>query len=276
MSDLLAAIILGAVQGVTEFLPISSTAHLVLVPWLFGWENPLLHSLTFDVALHMGTLAATLLYFWREWLNLARGGVMSVLTRSLRGDPWRRLAWLVVIATIPAAAAGVLLESAVESAFRSPWLVACALIAFSLLLAWAEAAGAKRTTMHTMSLVEAVLMGLGQAIAIIPGVSRSGGTMTAGMLAGMTREAAARFSFIMAAPIMAGAGLKKLKDVAETGLSGDAAALMGAGFATSAIVGFVVIHFLLRYLQRNSLYVFVGYRIMLGVTVLAVLAIRGG
>jgi len=207
---------------------------------------------------------------------LVRGGVMSVLTRSLRGDPWRRLAWLVVIATVPAAVAGILLESAVESAFRSPLLVACAIIAFSLLLAWAEASGAKRTTMQTMSLVEAVLMGIGQAVAIIPGVSRSGGTMTAGMLAGMTREAAARFSFIMAAPIMAGAGLKKLKDVAEVGLSGEVTMLMGAGFVTSAVVGFVVIHFLLRFLQRNSLYVFVGYRILLGVAVLLVVLVRGG
>lgn len=275
MPDLLAAIILGAVQGITEFLPISSTAHLVLVPWLLGWENPLLHSLTFDVALHMGTLSATMIYFWREWLNLARGGVMSIATRSLRGDPWRKLAWLVVIATIPAALAGLLFESAVESAFRAPWIVASALIAFSLLLAWAEAAGTKRTTLQHMSWLEAVLMGLGQAIAVIPGVSRSGGSMTAGMLAGMTREAAARFSFIMAAPIMAGAGLKKLKDMTELGLDGEAATLMGAGFITSALVGFLVIHLLLRYLQRNTLYVFVGYRILLGIAVLTIVFLRG-
>ena len=275
MNELLAALILGAVQGVTEFLPISSTAHLVLVPWLFGWTNPLLNSLTFDIALHMGTLAALLIYFVREWFLLARGGITSVLSRNLRGDPWKRLAWLVVLASIPGAVAGYLLESAAENAFRSPALIAVTLIVFGAVLAWAETVGSKRINLMNMSVFEAAAMGIGQALAIVPGVSRSGGSMTLGMLAGLSRESAARFSFIMAAPIIGGAGLKKLKDVLAEGAGGDSGMLMAAGFAASAVVGLLVIHFLLRYLQRGTLYAFAWYRVALGLVVLAVVFVRG-
>jgi undecaprenyl-diphosphatase len=170
----------------------------------------------------------------------------------------------------------VLLESAVESAFRAPWLVAIAMIVMSGALAWAEAAGPKRVALLHISFFEALLMGLGQALAIVPGVSRSGGSITAGMLAGMTREGAARFSFIMAAPIMAGAGAKRLKDVAASGVPADDQQLMLAGFAVSAVVGLLAIHLLLRYLQSNTLYVFVAYRVLLGVAVIGVFLVRGG
>ena len=275
MNDVLAALVLGVIQGLTEFLPVSSTAHLTLVPWLLGWDSPLLNSLTFDVALHMGTLLATLIYFAREWVLLARGGVSSIVTRTLNGDPWKRLAWLVVLATIPAALAGLFLESAIETAFRSPWLVGVALIVMGLALAWAEKVGTKRVTMQSMSAFEAMAMGIGQAIAVVPGVSRSGGSMTMGLLAGLSRESAARFSFIMAAPIIAGASAKRFKDVLAAG-AGDQMLVLVVGFLASAIVGFAVIHFLLRYLQRGTLYVFVWYRLLLGVLVLVVAFMRGG
>lgn len=255
MPELLGAFILGAVQGITEFLPISSTAHLYLIPWLFGWQSPLLESLTFTVALHMGTLLAILAYFARDWLDL--------IARS------RRTFLLVVIGTIPAAVLGVLLEKQVETVFRSPALIALTLIAFGILLAIAEKLGSKTWTIEHLTSVRAVLIGLGQAAAIVPGVSRSGGTMTAALFLGMKREPAARFSFLLAAPIMLGAGLKKLPDMATSASTEAGLAAIAIGFLTSLVVGYLSIKFLLRYLQRNTLYLFVWYRIALGLVVVA-------
>lgn len=261
MPELLGAFILGAVQGITEFLPISSTAHLYLIPWLFGWQSPLLESLTFTVALHMGTLLAILTYFARDWLDL--------VTRS------RRTFLLVVIGTIPAAVVGVLLEKQVETAFRSPLLIAITLIALGILLAFAERMGPKTWNVEHLTPVRAILIGLGQAAAIVPGVSRSGGTMTAALFLGMQREPAARFSFLLAAPIMLGAGLKKLPDMATSASTEAGLLAIAVGFLTSLVVGYLSIKFLLQYLQRNTLYLFVWYRIALGLTVLAVFAARG-
>ncbi len=276
MADLLGAILLGLVQGITEFAPVSSTAHLVLLPWLLGWSSPLLNSLTFDVALHMGTLAATLAYFRRDWVTLARAWLASIRERSLAPDPWRKLAWLLVLATLPGAAAGALLEAEVESAFRTPWVIGVALIVVGLLLALAERAGSKRLGLLQVTPGIALLTGLGQAAALLPGVSRSGGTMTVSMLLGLEREAAARFSFLLAAPIMLGAGARKLGDIAS--VSGDAGSLVVllVGFLTAGVTGYLSIKYLLRYLQVGTLYVFVGYRVALGVAVLALTLFRGG
>ncbi|MBI2886486.1 MAG: undecaprenyl-diphosphatase UppP [Chloroflexi bacterium] len=276
MTELLQAILLGIAQGITEFAPISSTAHLVLIPWLFGWESPLLNSLTFDVALHMGTLAATLWYFSREWERLLRAGLASLRERSLAGDPWRRLAWLVLLATIPGVVAGALLEDQAEELFRAPWLVAATLILLGLALALAERWGAKHRDMLDLEALPALAMGLGQALAIVPGVSRSGGTMTVGLLVGLERQAAARFSFLMATPIMAGAGLKKLPTILSLGASAGEATVMLAGFLSSAVVGYLCIKYLLRYLQFGTLYPFVWYRLALGAVVLVVYFARGG
>lgn len=254
MPELLGAFVLGAVQGITEFLPISSTAHLYLIPWLFGWKSPLLESLTFTVALHMGTLLAILTYFARDWLKL--------ITKA------RRTALLVLLGTMPAAVLGMLLEEQVETAFRSPLVIAITLISLGLLLALAERLGTKTWNMERLSVARALLIGLGQAAAIVPGVSRSGGTMTAALFLGMQREPAARFSFLLAAPIMLGAGLKKLPDIASSASTEAGLLAIAVGFLTSLVVGYLCIKFLLRYLQRGTLYVFVWYRIALGIIVL--------
>lgn len=261
MPELLGAFILGVVQGITEFLPISSTAHLVLIPWLFGWESPLLHSLTFDVALHMGTLLAILTYFARDWLNL------------ITND--RRTALLIVLGTVPAAVLGTLLQDQVETAFRAPILVAITLFAFGLLLALAEKAGHKSWDIQSLTIPAALLIGLGQAVAIIPGVSRSGSTITAALCLGMQREPAARFSFLLAAPIMLGAGLKKLPDMAASAATDAGLVAVTIGFLTSLVVGYLSIKYLLQYLQQNTLYLFVWYRVALALAVLAVFFVRG-
>lgn len=275
MTELWQAFILGAVQGITEFAPISSTAHLVLVPWLFGWDSPLLNSLTFDVALHMGTLAAILWYFFGDWVRIARAGLASIVDRRWPDDPWGRTAWLLVVATVPGALAGFTLEGFAERTFRAPWLIAGTLIIFGLLLAVAEWKGRKLKQVWDIAPPAAFLIGIGQALAIVPGVSRSGGTMAVGLFLGLEREAAARFSFMLAAPIIAGAGLKKLKDVLALNLTGGDGLVLACGFLSSLVVGYLCIKYLLRYLQNRGLYIFVWYRLVLGVIVLVAFVVRG-
>ena len=275
MNDVLGALILGIVQGLTEFAPVSSTAHLALVPWIFGWQSPLLNSLAFDIALHMGTLLATLTYFRSEWLRLIRAGLASIRDRSLAGDPWRRLAWLLVLATIPGATAGFLLQSKIESEFRAPWVIGIAMIVMGIVLLAAEKLGDKRLGLFDIRIGTALAIGLGQAAALIPGVSRSGGTMTAALFAGVDRESAARFSFLLATPIIAGAGLKEVREILHVGTAGDSGLAILVGFVTSAIVGYLCIKYLIRYLQTGTLYVFVWYRIVVGMGVLALYLLRG-
>ncbi|MSQ28773.1 MAG: undecaprenyl-diphosphate phosphatase [Dehalococcoidia bacterium] len=276
MGEVLQAIVLGITQGITEFAPISSTAHLTLLPWLLGWTDPVLNSLTFDVALHMGTLIATLAYFARDWAQLVRAGAASLVERSIGDDPMRRLAWLLAIGTIPGAVAGAALEHQAETAFRSPLLIAGALAVWGIILAAAERLGSQHRAMGDIGRGTALAIGVGQALAIIPGVSRSGGTMTVAMLLGVQRGAAARFSFLLATPIMAGAGLKKAADIAKLGNAEPGTMLMvAAGFLSAAVAGYLCIAFLMRYLQRGNLYVFAGYRVLLALVVVAVAVARG-
>jgi len=276
MDLILQAIVLGAVQGITEFAPISSTAHLVLLPWFLGWNSPLLNSLSFDVALHLGTLAATLGYFARDWLRLVRAGLGLALERRFGDDPNRRLALMVVVGSVPAALAGLALEHLAETAFRSPLLIAGSLAVMGVALALAERFGAQERGIDGLTGAAALAIGVGQALAIVPGVSRSGGTMTVAMLLGVRRAAAARFSFLLATPIMTGAGLRKAADLGRIG-AGDATAWLavGAGFLAAALVGYFCIALLMRYLQRGSLYVFAGYRVLLAAAVVGVAALRG-
>src|SRR5262245_19185054 len=192
---ILQAIIFGTVQGLTEFLPVSSTAHLVLLPWFMGWPDP---GLSFDVALHLGTLVALLIYFRADWMALIQGGL-----RVLRGDtksPDSRMAMLIVAATIPGAAAGALFEHKVEDAFRAPQLIAVMLIVMASVLVIAEVVGRRKKNIEEISWGEAITVGIAQAFAIVPGVSRSGSTITAGLFLNMKRDAAARFSFYLSAP----------------------------------------------------------------------------
>lgn len=255
------AALLGAVQGVGEFLPISSSAHLVLVPWFLGWRY---EGLAFDVALHMGTLLAVVAYFWRDWLVLLRGGL------SRRRTAEKRLFWCLVIATVPGAVLGYLLEDKAETVFREPLLIGIMLIVMGLLLYLADARAPAFKCLEDVGPKESLWIGLSQALAIIPGVSRSGITMAAGRAAGLDREAAARFSFLMSTPIICGAGALQLPKLGPADLT----ASFFAGVATSALVGFLSIRFLLRYLTRHSFVIFVWYRFLLGLAVILLAVLR--
>jgi undecaprenyl-diphosphatase len=282
---LIQAIILGIVQGLTEFIPISSSAHLVIIPWLFRWSDP---GLTFDIALHLGTLTALLWFFWSDWVRLVRAGVASIIEWKIGTDSDRRLAWFLVIGTIPGGLVGWLAESKIEELFHQPDTPHApgAMIAMAVIIALLGAALfiAERTARHIremnqLSLGDAIVIGLSQALAIFPGVSRSGSTITAGLAVGLQRETAARFSFLLSAPIMLAAGLKSLLNVIgglNTGemLQSDLL-IMAAGFITAAVVGYLCVKLLLRFLQRHSTDVFVYYRWLLAVLIIAVVFVRG-
>jgi undecaprenyl-diphosphatase len=260
---LLQAIVYGVVQGLGEFLPISSSAHLVLVPWLFGWTDP---GLTFDIALHLGTLVAVVAYFWRDWLRLIAKGFTEAF------GPEGRLFWCLVAATIPGAVAGFLLEKKAETVFRAPLLIAIMLVVMGLLLYAADRWGSKERSIKTTTFPVSIWIGICQMAAIIPGVSRSGVTITAGLSAGMSREAAARFSFLLSTPIILGAAVAKLPH-----LMSDPSAITTnfvVAVIVSCVTGFASIGFLLRYVQTRSFAPFVVYRLLLAAIVIAVLVIR--
>ena len=291
------AIVLAIVQGLTEFLPVSSTAHLWLVPWIMKWNDP---GLTFDVALHAGTLVAVLLYFWRYWLEMIKMvlGIRGVNTaraaaygtpavRDLNSKPKienpksepgsmtllgenRQLFWFLVIATIPGGIAGWLFERAADAKLRSPFIIGPALIIVGLLMGWGERLGSEDHDLGQVSLLDSILVGVAQAFPLIPGVSRSGSTMTAGLFRGMNRETAARFSFLLSTPLIAGACLKKGWEIHHSGLPADMRLPFLFGIVVSAVVGYAVIAVLIRYLERRTFTVFVVYRVILGVILLAV------
>lgn len=261
------AIVLAIIQGLTEFLPVSSTAHLALFPWFVGWTDP---GLTFDVALHAGTLVAVLLYFWKMWLQM----IGAAAGLGPKGDPKtaenRRLFWYLVIGTIPGAIAGFLFESKAEDEFRTPIIIGCALVLVALLMWAGEAAHKTReSSLGQVTLMDAIWIGVAQALAVVPGVSRSGITMTAGLFRGMDRETDARFSFLLSTPIIAGAVLKKGMELRHTGLADDMRLPFIAGIIVSGLVGWVVIAWLIRFLSRHTFKPFVIYRLALGVVVLA-------
>lgn len=257
------------VQGLGEFLPISSSAHLILVPWFFGWRDP---GLGFDVALHWGTLAAVLVYFRHDVLLLACGFWRSLFysTRDLKNDLYQRLAWLLAVASVPGAVVGKLLEEQVESVFRNPLLIAMTLGGFGLVLLLADRAGSKQKRLEGIRWWEALLIGCSQALAIIPGVSRSGSTIAAGLGLGFQRADAARFSFLMSIPIIFGAGLVKARHIgSDVGF-----VALGVGFISAAVFGFLSIRYLLRYVAVKNFDIFVGYRLALSAAILAVLYFR--
>jgi undecaprenyl-diphosphatase len=284
----LQAAILGLVQGLTEFIPISSSAHLIIVPWLFGWSDPALTSLPFDVALHLGTLLAVLAFFAQDWLRLFQAGVASLVERRIGPDPDRRLAWLLVVGCIPGAIVGVLAESKIEALFHKPGapIQPAAIVVMGVIIAllgatlfWVERVASHQRKLNEITFRDAVLIGLAQALAIFPGVSRSGSTITSGLGLGFNRETAARFSFLLSAPIIAGAGLKSLFEVIQLlrsgGLAAGELALFPIGFVVAAISGYFCIRFLLQYLQRHSNDYFVYYRWALAVLIIVVALVRG-
>jgi undecaprenyl-diphosphatase len=261
MNDQLAALILGLVQGLTEFLPVSSTAHLILVSDVLKLD-PAKFGLTFDVALHLGTALAVLLYFAGTWIGL----VVDVL----RGR-WR-LPLVVIVGTIPAAVAGVLLESAVSSSLRSATVIAVGLLVGSAIFVLAERLGTRRRTLERLTLVDAVFIGVAQAIALIPGISRSGITISAGLLRGVERADATRFAFLLATPVILGAGAKTVLDARK--LAGLTAQLdvVAIGFVVSFLSGLAAVAFMVRYLRGHSLNIFVVYRVALAAVILIAVA----
>jgi len=256
------AIIYGTVQGLTEFLPISSTAHLILLPWAAGWPDP---GLSFDVALHLGTLVALILYFWADWMALISSALGIVRGRTQAPDA--RMAMLIVVATIPGAIAGALFEHKVEDALRAPQVIALMLIAMALVLAVAELIGRRKKSLDEISWSDAITVGIAQALAIVPGVSRSGVTITAGLFRSMKRDTAARFSFYLSTPLIAGAVAKKTLDILKAGATVEQMVPFVVGIVVSGIVGYFAIAFMLRYLQTRTTYLFVYYRIALGIAV---------
>lgn len=259
------AFVLGALQGLTEILPISSSAHLILVPKFLGWPES---GLTFDVALHLGSLLALTLYFWRDICDMLFNFCGSISGKGLHTSG-SRLPWYIIIGTIPAAIVGKTLEEPIEEIFRhSPQLICALLIVFGLLLAFADTTGAKRWKLDRMTLKAAVVIGLAQCLALVPGVSRSGITITAALLIGFNRETSARFSFLLSLPIVFGAALLKVGHLLKSGIPAGETTPLFIGIVSSAIFGYLSVAFLLKLVQRNSLYLFVWYRLAAGIVFL--------
>ncbi|MCS7208494.1 MAG: undecaprenyl-diphosphatase UppP [Fimbriimonadales bacterium] len=264
--DIFQAIWLGVLQGLTEFLPISSSAHLILMRFWFGWEigDPQAE-LVFDVALHVGTLTAIMVYFWRDLTRLASAAFSNAPERALD----KRLAWGVVIGCVPAALVGALFEEPIEEFFRSQYtLIAALLIGIGLLMAIADWRGRKQRALESVGVVDALLIGTAQACALIPGFSRSGITIVAGLMLGLQREAAARFSFLLATPITFGAAVWSFRNLTQGGVPAELFAPMLAGGAAAMVVGWLCIAFLIRYLRTRSLTPFVVYRVIVGLATL--------
>jgi len=265
---LIQAIVLGIVQGLTEFLPISSTAHLIVIPWLLGWKDP---GLAFDVALHVGTLAAILIYFFRDWMQVLAQG----LGISTGGDPAltrnRSLLWLMVAATIPIGVFGFLFQHQAESAWRTPNVIGAMMIAVGGLLWWAERVGRKLKDLGHLNFPDAMTIGFAQVLAIVPGTSRSGVTIAAGLLRNLDRETAARFSFLLSTPAIAAAAAKDFYDLMkhEGGIPPDMRMPFLVGIAVSGITGCLVIQFFMRYLRHGTLTFFVAYRVIFGIMIVA-------
>jgi undecaprenyl-diphosphatase len=274
MDQLFQAMVMGIVQGLTEFLPISSSGHLILVPYLFGWDDPFIDSLAFSVVLHGGTLLALLVYFRDDWLRLIPAGFAVLRDRSFKGDPDRRLAWLLVVSTIPAAIAGALLNDFVERTVREPGLVAVMLVLAGVLLWLADRWGARIHALDRLSFRGALGIGLAQTIALIPGTSRSGISITAALFAGLDRTAAVRYSFLMAMPVIAGAvafeGFKLVRgDVSNVEIGP-----LVVGVVSAFVSGMLAIEVLLRYVRTRSFNIFVAYRFVLAAIVLVVFLLR--
>ncbi|MFQ5456048.1 MAG: undecaprenyl-diphosphatase UppP [Nitrospirota bacterium] len=240
---------MGIIQGITEFIPVSSSAHLILVPWIFGWKGGLIDSLTFDVALHIGTLLAVFTYFWGEW-------------KAEIIDFNKRLLLFVLVGTIPAGVIGVLFEDIIKESLRDPLKIAIALVIIGIVMLLGDRYSKKKKGIRDITVFDSIIIGFAQSLALIPGVSRSGITIVAGLFLGHKREDAAKFSFLLAIPVIMGAGLLELRHLFQEPRE-DEMMLLLSGIATSYIVGYLCIRFLIRYLQNHPLNVFVYYRILL-------------
>ena len=277
--SVLHAILLALVQALTEFLPVSSTAHLILFPWLLGWPDP---GLAFDVALHAGTLLAVLLYFFKDWLTLAvcgLGGSYPATATSEEVGQKRRMFWYMVVGTIPAAIFGKLFHHQVEETLRTPKIVGISLVVIALLMWAADSLSGLTRKLEQSNWGDAISIGVAQAFALWPGVSRSGITITTGLFRKFTREAATRFSFLLSAPVIAGAVASELPKLIKLHKAGGLELPMSTlvlSVLVSGIAGYFVIAFFIRFLQTRTLKVFVIYRLLLGIIVLALAFLRVG
>jgi undecaprenyl-diphosphatase len=273
------AIVLALVQAFTEFLPVSSTAHLTLFPWLLGWQDP---GQAFDVALHAGTLVAVLLYFFKDWLTLALCGVGLQYPANAPSEEvaqQKKLFWYMAIGTIPGGLLGALFERKIEDHFRTPYVIAISMIAIALLMWWADSKSQLTRPLEQSNVGDAVTIGTAQALALCPGVSRSGITITAGLFRGFTREAATRFSFLLSAPLIAGAVVSHLPKLIKLHKAGGLDLPLSTlliSILVSGIAGYFVIAFFLRYLQTHTLKVFVFYRLLFGIIVLVLAFLQAG
>ncbi len=273
------AIVLALVQAFTEFLPVSSTAHLTLFPWLLGWQDP---GLAFDVALHAGTLVAVLLYFFKDWLTLALCGVGVKYPANATAEDvgqHKKLFWYMVIGTIPGGILGALFEHKIEEHFRTPYVIAISLIAVALVMWWADSKSPLKRPIEQSNIGDAVTIGTAQALALCPGVSRSGITITAGLFRGFTREAATRFSFLLSTPLIAGAVVSHLPKLIKLHKAGGLDLPLSTlliSILVSGVAGYFVIAFFLRYLQTHTLKLFVFYRLLFGIIVLVLAFLQAG
>ncbi|MEI6499249.1 MAG: undecaprenyl-diphosphatase UppP [bacterium] len=266
MTNILQSIVIGATQGITEFLPISSSGHLIALPYIFRWPE---HSLAYDVALHFGTAIALLAFFWRDWLRIIQGAFSKDTTKATSKYP-RNLLWQILVASIPAMIVGLILDKYVENYFHSPILLAANFAIFGICLWAADKYSSQDQKLENMGYKKSILIGLAQCLALIPGVSRSGITMVAARTQGLNREESARFSFLLGTPAMVGAFVFKFKDIS----GGDLSISFWIGVATSAIFGFVFIKFLLDYLKKGSFSVFAWYRLIFAAILLAVYLLK--
>lgn len=258
------SIILGIVQGLTEFLPVSSSAHLVLVPQLFGWQFPPEQIFPFDVLVQLGTLLAVIIYFWKDLLRIVRAWVLGLVRRQPFADPDARLGWYLILATIPAGLGGLLIKDYVEAAFHSPAITAAFLILTAALLLVAEFVGRRTRPLEAMNWKDALIIGVFQLLSVFPGISRSGSTIAGGMLRNLQRPDAGRFSFLMSIPIMAAAGLLSIGDLADVPNLSTFLPVVLVGFVVAGIIGFLSIHWLLRFLARRPLTIFAAYCAVFG------------
>ncbi len=262
------AIVLGLIQGLTEFLPISSTAHLAVIPWLVGWKDP---GLAFDIALHAGTLAAILIYFFRDWVQVLAQGFGA----KAGGDPAlarnRMLLWLMAAATIPIGLFGYAFNKQAETTWRTPDVIAAMMIGVGLVLWWAETAGQKRKDLGQLTFRDALAIGAAQVLAIVPGTSRSGITIAAGLFRSLDRATAARFSFLLSTPAVGAAAAKDFYDLFkhQGGIAPEMRMAFFVGILVSAASGAIVIHYFLDFLRRRTLMVFVAYRVIFGIIIIA-------
>lgn len=272
--ELLQAAILGLVQGASEFLPISSSGHLILVPYLFNWHG-VVDSLSFDVALHVGTTIAVVAFFWKDWVSLL-SAFLKKLPEGVRGiwsDEKARFFSLLVVGSVPAGVVGVVFDKYAEKYLRNSALVASLLIGFAAVLYLADQRGRRDRTSKSISLLDSVVIGCAQTLALLPGVSRSGITITAGLFRDLDRQSATRFSFLLSTPVILGAGLIKLKDILHGSVGGSMGVFV-VGTIFAAISGWITIKLLLQFVQKNNFTAFIVYRVLVGLLIFLVIFTR--